>query len=178
VLNRSVFGQADTFGLGMIAVVVVLAARNLSDKGIRNLRRAIWALFFTAPVVLFAFIASGPTSGEAATEAMAVDAAAFICLMLLPKSDPVSAGFVRVFDSWLMFKLGEYSLSWYLWHYPVILWFQANAKWLHFDSLPTLALAYVAVCMVVSVLAYVTYNLIERPAMRLKRPAESTPATT
>lgn len=178
VLNRSVFGQADLFGLGMIAAATVLSARTLSNLGIRNLRRASWALFLAAPVVLFAFIASGPTSGEAATQAMAIEAATLMCLMLLPGRDRVSAGIVWFLDTTLMLKLGEYSLSWYLWHYPVILWFQAHAKWLHFHSLPTLALAYVVVCAVVCVLSYVTYNWVEKPAMRRKRSSEAAPATT
>jgi peptidoglycan/LPS O-acetylase OafA/YrhL len=175
VINRSVVGQADTFGLGMIAAVVVVSASTLSDKGVRNLRRGAWGLLLVAPVVLIGFMLSGPTSGEAATEFMAVEAAALICLMLLPNRDKVSDGIVRAFDLALPTKLGEYSLSWYLWHYPVVLWFHAHGEWMHFTSLPTLALALVIVCAPISVLAYLTYNYVEQPAMRLKRRTDATP---
>jgi peptidoglycan/LPS O-acetylase OafA/YrhL len=68
-------------------------------------------------------------------------------------------------------SLGEYSLSWYLWHYPIVLWFRANAAWIHFDSLGGMVLALAVICVPIGLLAWVTYNFIEKPAMSRKRRA-------
>ena len=76
---------------------------------------------------------------------------------------------VAFYETGLMRYLGEYSLSWYLWHYPVILWFRAHVDWVRFDSLPGLLLAYVTVIVPISLLSWVSYNVVEKPAMTRKR---------
>jgi peptidoglycan/LPS O-acetylase OafA/YrhL len=171
VINRSVLGQADTFGLGMLLAATVVWSRSMSPDGHKRLRRCAWILLMAAPVVTALAIALGARSGELATEAIAVAAAALMAILLLPLPGPVSRGLVNTFEIRVLRYLGEYSLSWYLWHYPVVLWFRAHAEWVHFDSLPTMVLALVVVCVPISALAWVTYTFVEAPAMTRKRRA-------
>jgi peptidoglycan/LPS O-acetylase OafA/YrhL len=155
----------------MLLAATIVWSRSMTPDGQRRLRRCAWILLAAAPIVTVIAIVLGARTGELATEAIAVAAAALMAILLLPLPGPVSRGLVNTFELRVLRNLGEYSLSWYLWHYPVILWFRAHADWVHFDSLPTMVLALVVVCIPISALAWVTYTFIETPAMSRKRPS-------
>jgi peptidoglycan/LPS O-acetylase OafA/YrhL len=171
VVNRSFFGQADTFGLGMLLAATIVWSRTMTPAGHRRLRRGAWALLVASPILFGVAILLGARSGELATEVIAVFAAALMAVMLLPQPDPVAKTVVAFFEIPVLRALGEYSLSWYLWHYPIVLWFRAHADWIHFDSLGGMVLALAVICVPIGSLAWITYNFVEKPAMNRKRKA-------
>jgi peptidoglycan/LPS O-acetylase OafA/YrhL len=115
--------------------------------------------------------ALGLRTGEFVTEVAAAAGAALMAVLLLPESGPVSRGLVSVLEIGVLRKLGDISLSWYMCHYAVILWFRAHAEWVLFDSFATMILAWVVVCVPISVLALLSHTFIETPAMNRKRMA-------
>ena len=74
---------------------------------------------------------------------------------------------VAILDSPALVAAGLCSYSVYLWHYPVILWLRDHNLTIGGGSGAYLVdLGVVAV--VVGVLSWLTYNYVERPALRLK----------
>lgn len=171
VINRSFLGQADTFGLGMLLAAVMVWSRTMDADGHRRLRRGCWAVIIAAPVVTLIAYALGLRTGEFVTEVAAAAGAALMAVLLLPESGAVSRGLVSVLEIGVLRKLGDISLSWYMCHYAVILWFRAHAEWVLFDSFATMILAWVVVCIPISVLALLSHTFIETPAMNRKKMA-------
>lgn len=168
VINHSVLGQADLLGLGMLAAVVVLAGSGLSPSAMVVARRSAWlAIGFgvLGPVVL---LVTGRESGEAATECVGIGVAGLIAMTQLA---PGALGrlVVGFLDWWPCRTLGEYSYSWYLWHFPVLLWLRDHVPGLRYSSATEVPLCLLAFAAVVFPFAVVSHRLVERPAMRIAR---------
>lgn len=170
VLNHSVFGQADLLGVGMLIAAVLLATRRMSVAGLSVVRRIAWAAIavgLAIPVLLFVI---NVPSGEAATQGVGIAVAG---LILVTQVAPGQIGQLIVgFLELRPFRaLGEYSYSWYVWHFPVLLWLRDHAPAAHYDSLGGLALSSAVTFAIVGPIAFVSYRLVERPAMQRARRA-------
>ena len=164
VFNRSIIGQGDLFGLGMITAVVIVSSDRASEAALRRLRIGAWSLLFLSGFVILAI-----GSGEIATPFMGLLFACGITVTQLPKRDRLSRTVVRIMEMPPARLAGEYSLSCYLWHYPVV-WFLRE----HFhdqviyNSTGHVLISYVIVVVPTVILGTITYHLVERPAMRRK----------
>lgn len=170
VLLRSVLGQADLFGYGMIAAVVVAV---LHDRDIHRVttRSKVALLVVAGLVELTGFLLFHPFL----TNLSGIAAALVVLSVVLPSSRDGSANRVAKVLEWLPFRFtGLISYSIYLWHLPILLWlighhllFGSNAR-----SMPLNGLLVLAVTFPLSAL---TYYLVERPAMKLKKPTGNAP---
>lgn len=170
VVHRSVLGQGDLFALGMGVAVLVAVVRERPEIA-RTVRRAIAAAIAVSCVAVLAIGAH-----DFATIFMGTIFAGGIALLVLPDPGWGSRAGVGFLEWWPIRTLGEYSLSLYLWHFPIS-WFLR----LHVDQVVyrTTADALVSTLMVLVptvILGTITYRWIEVPAQRLKRPAATSPA--
>ncbi|MEV7398340.1 acyltransferase [Aeromicrobium sp. NPDC092404] len=163
-INRSIIGQGDLFGLGMIIAVLIVVSDRLSEKRLRTWRIAGWATVFVACVAVL-----GIGSGEYATPFMGVIFACILLLTQMPKSDAFSRAVVRVMETPLPRLAGEYSLSAYLWHYPVIWFLYKHVGRAVYDSNADIAVSFAIVLVPTVILGAITYHLVEKPAMSKKR---------
>lgn len=165
VLDRSLLAQADLFGYGMLAAVVVVL---LKSRGVRNLPGWVKAATLGAAAV-FALVGAKGLGGPFAVGLVGVGAALLILATVLPNPQGSDRGNViaRALE-WLPLRyLGLISYSIYLWHVPVIWWlrthgmtFGTDTRGLVLNTLLTLAITLP--------LSSATYFLVERPAMQLK----------
>lgn len=170
VLLRSFLGQADLFGYGMIAAVVVTV---LHERGVHRVSRGSKVSLLAAAVLVEAvgFTVLRPLLGNLS----GIAAALILLAVVLPSSRHGGANSVARVLEWLPFRFtGLISYSIYLWHLPIILWlishhlmFGSNARSIPLNGLMVLVLALP--------LSALTYYLIERPAMRLKKPTGKAP---
>lgn len=165
VLLRSVLGQADLFGYGMIAAVVVA---KLHDREVHRVSTGSKIVLLLAAGLLEL---TGFTLLRPLLSNMSGVAAALILLaVVLPSSRHGNANRAAKVLEWLPFRFtGLISYSLYLWHLPILLWlishdmlFGSNAR-----SMPLNGLLVLAIALPLSTL---TYYLVERPAMKLKKP--------
>jgi FkbM family methyltransferase len=164
VLNHSVFAQADLMGGGMLCAVVVLSARGRGSEVLARMRRWAWlgiAIGALAPVVL---LTVGLPSGEAATEFVGIGVAGLIAMSQLA---PGRRGrmIVGLLEWRPLRALGEYSYSWFVWHFPVLLWLRDHAPGLRYGSLAEVPVRVLEVGVIVGLIGFVSHRLIERPAM-------------
>ncbi len=171
VVNKSIIGQGDIFGLGMLAAVIILAANRFTEAQLRTTRIATWAALLVSSAGVLAI-----GSGEYATPFMAAIFASLVVLTQLPRSDTFSRILVRAMESPIPRLAGDYSLSSYLWHYPVIWFLFKHADWVRYDTDAELALSFATVVAVTTLLSVITYNLVEKPAMRKKRSTDRSPS--
>jgi peptidoglycan/LPS O-acetylase OafA/YrhL len=165
VLLRSFLGQADLFGYGMIAAVVVTV---LHERGVHRVPTGSKVSLLAAAVIveLVGFTLLRPLLSNLS----GIAAALVLLAVVLPSSRHGGANSVAKVLEWLPFRFtGLISYSIYLWHLPIILWlishhlmFGSNARSIPLNGLLVLALALP--------LSALTYYLIERPAMRMKKP--------
>lgn len=172
VINRSIIGQGDIFGLGMIAAVLIVASDRFSESQLRTSRIATWVTLFISAVAVLAI-----GSGEYATPFMAAIFSCVVVLTQIPKSDGISRLIVRIMESPVPRLAGEYSLSCYLWHYPVIWFLFKHVDWVIYDTNADIAVSFAAVMLTTAVLSVVTYQLVEKPAMRKKHRTDRSPSS-
>lgn len=163
VINRSIIGQGDLFGLGMITAVLIVVSDRVSEERLRTWRIVGWSTLFVAAVAVLII-----GSGEYATPFMGIIFACIIVLTQMPKSDGFSRGVVRVMETPLPRLAGEYSLSCYLWHYPVIWFLFKHVDRVIYDSNADIAVSFVIVLVPTVILGTITYHLVEKPAMKKK----------
>lgn len=164
VINRSIIGQGDLFGLGMVTAVVIVASDRASESALRRLRSGAWSLLFLSALIVLVI-----GSGEIATPFMGLIFACGITVTQLPRRDRLSATVVRLMETPPARLAGEYSLSCYLWHYPVV-WFLREhfGDQVIYTSTGHVLISFVMVAVPTFILGTVTYHLIERPAMKRK----------
>jgi len=164
VLARSLFVLADNFAYGMVAVVLFVW---MERGGLRRLTaRHLW--LFGAPAWFLAFglaLALTSTGSRFAGTAFAVAAGIFLLLVTEPAARGRESTFARLADLSPLRFVGKISLSVYLWHYPVIL-LVARHGWAGSDSAAGMVGSVAVVGVITTVLACVTFYLVEAPAMR------------
>jgi peptidoglycan/LPS O-acetylase OafA/YrhL len=97
---------------------------------------------------------------------IAIACGLLLALVVMPR--PASRShLVRSLDSPALIGAGLVSYSVYLWHYPVILWLRDHDLTVG-GGFGAFALDLAIVGTVVGVLSWLTYNLVERQALRFK----------
>lgn len=168
VCYRSVIGQADLFGLGMLAAAV-LSIRNDRSRSVRAVALSAGAVAAVLTLVI--------PDREMTTPAVGVGCAVLIVLLRLPSPGPVSSMTVRVLETWPIRAVGLSSYSVYLWHFGVIWLLRLHVDAVRFTDDVGLAVALVATLIPTLMLASVTYRWVELPAMQRKRRTDD-PSTT
>jgi peptidoglycan/LPS O-acetylase OafA/YrhL len=159
VVERSVLGQADLFGYGMLAAVAIAL---YGSKAGRGPLRAVWVAAVVALLVAVKFPVEVYESS-----AFGVTAALVILGVSLHRrcvDNPVA----KVLELAPFVFLGQISYSLYLWHTPVIWWFK-DRDWVAGGGLDGLAVDLLLIVAVTVPLSWLTYNFVEKPALRLKR---------
>ena len=163
VLSRSLLALGDTFAIGMVvAVLYVWTERGELPKWTRR----------TATTVAWTLVVIGSVGGLVLREShpwfmgtfTSLAAGGVILLMVDPGARRESSTLVRVASFRPFRYLGEISLSFYLWHFPMII-LASRAGLFDTDSLASLAGSVVLVTAASTVLGAVTFAWIERPAM-------------
>jgi peptidoglycan/LPS O-acetylase OafA/YrhL len=177
VLDSSFLTHADLFAFGMVVAVL----RVEYEGGRFSLsRRTLWSIDY----VLVAFAVPFLIIGFWVIPRYVFDPLiALLCAMLLARVvlSPASRGpsrLVHVLECRPFVALGHISYSVFLWNYPIAVFLTRHGLLSRPDNAPNVA-ANLAVGMpIVLVLATATYVLVERPALRLRRPARSPVAPT
>lgn len=163
VLSRSLLAIGDTFALGMVvAVLFVWTQRRELPQWTRPRATATgWIAIAVGTVGGLLLRDSNPWFMGSLTS---VAAAGVILLMVDPGARGETSLVVRI-ASWRPVEyLGEISLSFYLWHYPMII-LASRAGLFDTDSWGSLAGSIALVSLASAVLGSITFAVIERPAM-------------
>jgi peptidoglycan/LPS O-acetylase OafA/YrhL len=164
VVSRSLLMQADTFAAGMIAALVVVAARH----GLLGARGHLVATGGATIVVLAAAtVFVGDRHAALRGDLVAAAFAALVVAVLLPSTRQARGVVARLLDWRPIRFLGLVSYSLYLWHLPVI---RALQHWApRPDPGWSAYLGQSAIVVAISVaLAALTYRFVERPALALR----------
>ena len=172
VINRSILGQGDLFGLGMITAVLIVVSDRVTERRLRTWRITAWSTIFVAAIAVLLI-----GSGEYATPFMGIIFACVILVTQMPKSDAFSRLVVRLMEMSLPRLAGEYSLSFYLWHYPVIWFLYKHVDRVIYHSNADIVVSYVIVLVPTLILGIITHNLVEKPFMKLKHRTDKRTAT-
>jgi peptidoglycan/LPS O-acetylase OafA/YrhL len=160
VFARSLLGQAQLFGFGMLAAALVAVLSTPTRRSrVRVVRVALWVFCLSFPVTV---LAASPDV------AFALSGAALIGLVALPTSSARVSRLARVLE-WTPFRvLGLVSYSYYLWHAVVINFVRERS--LAFDprSAAGFGANWLLVFLCTLALASATYFTVERPFMRLR----------
>jgi peptidoglycan/LPS O-acetylase OafA/YrhL len=162
VFSRSFAIWADNFGWGMLAIVAFAAIQRGDLVRVGRLRARMAALVLLA-VALVAAAISVLTETRPLPFIVAVGAAAFFLVLVLPNRRGATSLFSRAVD-WVPVRyVGLVSLSTYLWHYPVLL-VVLRLDLAFPDTIPGAAANVAMIALISIALASVSYWLVERPA--------------
>jgi peptidoglycan/LPS O-acetylase OafA/YrhL len=163
VFSRSILVWSDTFAFGMIAAVIVAAARSgvLTRVGRMPLRGASVLLVV---VGLAATAASVKLETRLIGTFVGLATVGILLLVVLPRAGGSAPRLATALDFLPLRYLGTISLSIYLWHYPVLIVYTRLGV-LGPDTLWGALVNFVLVSVVSIVLASITYWLIELPAL-------------
>jgi peptidoglycan/LPS O-acetylase OafA/YrhL len=169
VLTESTLAYGDVFGFGMAACLVFVMIENGRLAGWTGGRLLAWTL----PVLGLVTVLAAVT-----LSAHSVYASAFLAvaggIMLVLITEPVARGrrsrLGDLLDVAPAKYLGKISLSFYLWHFPVLI-LVTRWGWFGPDSAIGAVGAVALVTAVTLVLGTLTYYLVERPAMEGARRA-------
>lgn len=165
VLLRSLLGQADLFGYGMIAALVVTL---MHESHVFRISTSIKVslLGAAAGVEILGFSVASPLL----TNLSGVAAALVLLAVVLPSSRGAGINRGATVLEWLPIRLaGLMSYSIYLWHLPVILWLITHHLMVG-DNARSMPLNGLLVLAMTAPLAALSYYFVERPAMRRKKP--------
>lgn len=166
VIARSLLEQADLFGWGIVAALLLSA--NMPDRTRRHVRN--WCPPLALVCVLASVTAPGVDRWQTSLVAIAC-ASALVWITLPPGPDSLAADLLELAP---MRFLGEISFGIYLWHMPALLLLGREGLWAG-DSMIGIAVTTLATTSITVVLAFVSYRYIERPALQLKsRPWRTT----
>lgn len=164
VLARSLLAQADLFGYGMLAAVVVVALRK---RGLAGVPTPVTALLVVGATVLTWAALDGPLDSYA-RRFIGMAAAMLVVAVVLPSPTGGPSRLSEALEARPLRYLGLVSYSVYLWHVPVLFWLDRHGLTYGDDTAGLMA--NLALVTAVSVaLASVTFRLVERPAMNAKR---------
>lgn len=168
VLLRSFLGQADLFGYGMAAALIVVL---LNERGVRSV--GIPAKLFLVAGAAASLVAGAGGTMPFLSNFAGVASALLLLAVVLPSSRNDGPNRLAAVLEWSPIRfVGLISYSIYLWHLPIIFWLMRRQLTVGSSAL-ALPFNVVLVLGIVLPLSAVTYFAVERPAMRLKkRPAK------
>ncbi|MEP9415091.1 acyltransferase [Gordonia sp. VNQ95] len=169
VLARSFVVWCSLFAFGMIAAVLFVAqSEGKIPKTLAGLQLTVLLL----PVSLL--IAAGLFRTAYRDLGLALFFGCLIVYAATPSANGSAVLASRMLELPPIRYLGELSYSIYLWHVPVII-LGLKLRWLvpSSDSLSDYLKGFVIVVIVVVSLSSLTYHLVEKPALRLKRASVS-----
>jgi peptidoglycan/LPS O-acetylase OafA/YrhL len=171
VLARSLLGQADLFGYGMLTAVLVVA---LGRQGVTRVPGVVpVALLATATALTWAAL-GGPLEAQA-RRCIGVAAALLLLAVTLPSADGGPNRVAMALEVRPLRYVGLISFSVYLWHVPVLFWLVRHGLAFGDDG-TGLAGNIALVTVVTGVLSTLTFWLVERPALNAKQRTGPVPA--
>jgi len=167
VYTKCLLTNADTFAMGMIAAVVVVAMERkvLSDRLSRRVR------LISALAVLpttFVFLILIATANPYATFGIAVTCALLILVIVAPLARGEDSWIARALDVKPLEYVGKVSLSLYLLHFPVLI-VLGRLGWMAGDTLAGVLQNSALVLLVALIASSITYHLVEEPALKWAR---------
>jgi len=170
VFERSFFGHADFFALGLLIAVL----RVDSEDGLLRLPShwrpaavvAMVAIAVPTAVLTAGSTADGSARAYAYDSLMVVVCALLLALVVLPAHGEETR-LVRVLEAPPIFAIGLVSYSLFIWHAPIIFWLRAQG--LTVGGPPGFVLNLVVVATISFLLATVTYRYLEFPALKHKK---------
>jgi peptidoglycan/LPS O-acetylase OafA/YrhL len=164
VVSRSFFEHADLFVFGMVAATLVAAFETGRIRHEYAARARLIALIVAVVAVVAA--RPVPTFFEETTWALVCGAVIFFVAM--PNRSAEAGLLSRALDLGPIRYVGLISYSLYLWHVPVI-WLVLRLGVIAPET-PLGLLANIGIVLAISILfASVTYYLVEKPALKLKK---------
>jgi peptidoglycan/LPS O-acetylase OafA/YrhL len=167
VVERSFWAQADLFAFGMIAAVVhteVVDGRLPLPRGWRPAALALaLAIFVPCAVTLD----SGQLGYLPQNTAVALAAALVLAAATFPRDGARMPLLQRGLETRAMVAIGLVSYSVFLWNEPVVRWLTDHGAMR--DGWAGLAWNLTVTAAVVGFLSWLTYRLVELPALRRKR---------
>jgi peptidoglycan/LPS O-acetylase OafA/YrhL len=170
VVERGFLGQADLFAFGMIAAVL---HTEVQDR--RVILPARWRpASLVVAFVIFAVCArsfdDGQLSYQPQNTAVALAMALLLAAVIFPSASERTPWLTRLLETPGIVAVGLVSYSMFLWNEPVVRWLAehgvAREGWAGFAWNLSVML------IVVGALSFVTYRLVELPALRRKRRTE------
>lgn len=169
VLARSLLAQADLFGYGMLAAVVVAA---LGRRGVRRVPTVVPALLVVLSAGLTWAALEGPLEGYA-RRYIGMAAALLLLAVTLPSATGGPNRLASLLEARPLRYVGLVSYSVYLWHVPVLFWLDRHG--LSFGGDKVGLLGNIALVSTVTLaLSALTFWFVERPALNAKRPTDAT----
>jgi peptidoglycan/LPS O-acetylase OafA/YrhL len=169
VLDRSFLTHADLFAAGMlVAVLRVEYEHGRFELSSRMRTIANCTLVYAVPVAFACYLAMPPYVGEPLT------ALVFAVVVARAVTNPVGErpwAFVRLLERRPFVAAGTISYSAFLWSFPATVFLAQHRCVLSGQALWHVPINYAIVVSVVAGLSTITYLAIERPALRLRRPA-------
>lgn len=165
VISRSILVHADLFAWGMLAAVIFVALRN-GDLPVSWMRRR-WMLGVGAAVVLV--VSTLPRIGILVEPLVALSSALLLLLVVLPPSRGGEWGTAaRFLETGPVRWLGLVSFSIYLWHLPLLRLLRDHGL-VFGDDVAGLFGNITLIAALTFGLSALSYNLVEAPALRLKK---------
>jgi len=164
VFGRSFLAQAELFGAGMVAAVLLARLRDADRTPVRRLRLVAGVaigvgLLATAAIQTDRLIASW----------VSLVCAGLVVLVTAPRPGWLSRRLVSILESAPLSYLGRISYSIYLWHFPVILLLRHHVGGMVYHSLAGLLVSVGAVVVISVGLASLSFRFVEAPAMTWAR---------
>ena len=168
VLERSFLAQADLFAFGMALAVV----RVDWEDGLLRLHRHWRIVAIGAGLLAYLVTAHGTESNQLSyspyNTLMAFACATLLALVVLYRPGAEAAPLlVRLLETRPLLWLGVISYSVFLWHEPLVRFLQAHD--LTLTGAPGFLVNTTLLAALTFALSTITYQLVERPALLLKR---------
>ncbi|HKP40999.1 acyltransferase [Mycobacterium sp.] len=163
VFTKTFLTNADTFAMGMLAAVVIVAMEQftMSERVSRRVR--LYSVLAIIPgTALFLWLLA--SASQFVTSGIALVCGLMILVIVAPLARGEDSAIARHLDSAPLRFIGKVSLSAYLWHFPLML---LLGRWglMAGDSVPGMFRNVVVVLTVTLLVSAVTYYLVEQPAM-------------
>jgi peptidoglycan/LPS O-acetylase OafA/YrhL len=177
VVIRSFWANADLFAFGMVLAVIRGAVEEQAMRLPRGWRTIGTAAFIltTAAVALLSDAGLTAPGRVVYDDLAALACALLLALVVLPnKAGTCDSHLVRLLERRPIAAIGVVSYSVFLWHEPLVRYLHSLGITQPGNSGFFINLALVAA--ITGVLAWTTYTLVERPALRRKPVAHATEA--
>lgn len=165
VLSRSSLAFAAVFATGLITAVIYVA---LSEGKFGSVSTITLQCGLAAGVVLggIGAIAMFVINPHYVETLVGFASAAFILLVVAPLARREPSRLARITDWDPLRRLGLMALSIYLWHYPVLI-LVGRLPVAFDDNVSGMVTSFLAVAVVSVFFGWITYRLVERPAIML-----------
>jgi peptidoglycan/LPS O-acetylase OafA/YrhL len=167
VVERSFLGQADLFAFGMVAAVLHTEVVDGRITLPAHWRPAALVAAIAIVAVCAKTFDHGQLSYKPQNTAVALAAALLVAAVAFPSASRRTPRLTRLLETRVFVIAGLISYSVFLWHEPVVRWLAAHDVMR--EGWDGLVLNIGVMLVVVGALSYVTYRLVELPALRRKR---------